>query len=48
MKIGKTIKYPCDKSSGEIRIPHNVPHEFFHICLELGEDEAVKRVIEEI
>ncbi len=46
MKIDKTIKYPCDKASGEIRIPHNVLHGLFHICLELGEDEAVKRVIE--
>ncbi len=46
MEIGNNIKYPCDKTSGEIRLPHNVLHELFHICLELGEDEAVKRIIE--
>lgn len=46
MKIDKDIKYPCDKTSGEIKLPHNVLHELFHICRELGEDEAVKRVIE--
>lgn len=40
------VKYPCDKASGEIRLPHNIVHELFHICLELGEYEAVNRVIE--
>jgi len=46
MKIDKTIKYPCDKSTGEIKLPHNVLHELFHVYRELGEDDAVKRVIE--
>ena len=40
------IKYPCDKASGEIRVPHNVLHELFHICRELGEDQAVKKLVE--
>ena len=39
-------KYPFDKSTGEIKLPHNVLHELFHICREIGEDEAVRRVIE--
>jgi hypothetical protein len=46
MQIDKNVKYPCDKSSGEIRLPHNVLHELFHVCHELGEDEAVKRLID--
>ncbi len=39
-------EYPVDKSTGEIKLPHNVLHEIFHICHELGEDEAVQRLIE--
>jgi len=39
-------KYPVDKSTGDIKLPHNVLHELFHVCRELGEDEALKRLIE--
>ncbi|HBC86664.1 MAG TPA: hypothetical protein DCZ94_06910 [Lentisphaeria bacterium] len=39
-------EYTLDKSTGEIKLPHNVLHELFHIYREIGEEEAVKRVIE--
>ena len=39
-------KYPVDKVSGEIKLPSAVLHELFHISREVGEDEAVRKLIE--
>ncbi len=39
-------KYPCNKETGEINLPHNVLHELFHICREVSEDEAERKLIE--